>query len=202
MPPGDPPHRSQRAELPHWAPASGLTSSHYSNGGVRQLDVPASAHCARVPGTESGACFAVAGSPWPNPFPPHRPPRLAELCSGGSQVLRVRLTSHGRTSWDYGLSLAHATRWTIQRVAMRSPGSRARSFHACTGPRTPRARDGTCDSAPSDVAFRIPTRRRQPVDLDIGAQYLACVFPCQRFAPRLDCSCRLSSRTGTHDSGP
>ena len=91
----------------------------------QQLDVPASAHCARVPGTESGACFAVAGSPRPDPFPPHRPPRLAELCSGGSQVLRVRLTSHGRTSWDYGLGLAHATRWTIQRVAMRSPGSRA-----------------------------------------------------------------------------
>ena len=33
-------------------------------------------------------------TPRPHPFPPHRPPLLAELCSGGSQVLRVRGPVH------------------------------------------------------------------------------------------------------------
>ena len=62
-----------------------------------------------------------------------------------------------------------------------SPGSRAESFHACAGSSTPRrlavARDFRhCSYCLPQISTRSARRSG-----DFGAQWLACVYPCQRF---------------------
>jgi len=44
---------------------------------------------------------------------------------------------------------------------------------------------GTCNSAPEHVAFRHPYDVGTQNMKSIAAQWLACVYPCQRFAPYL-----------------
>jgi hypothetical protein len=97
---GCPPHRPGRAGLPHPVPTLGF--------GVEALLLPAPgrAHWSRFPGSASGACFALPGSPWLHPFPPLRPPPLPRFCSGASPVLRVYVTSRARSSRDCGLGLS------------------------------------------------------------------------------------------------
>jgi hypothetical protein len=65
-----PPHRSQRAALPHWAPALGHDAK------ALLLAVSAQAHVACQPGAASGAWFAGADCPWPAVFPPPPPPTV------------------------------------------------------------------------------------------------------------------------------
>src|SRR6266446_5453137 len=73
------------------------------------LDVPAPAHSARPSGSVSGTRFAVAGSLWPDRFPPSPPLPVARRCSETSQVLLVCPTSQVRSSSAYVLRLPDAS---------------------------------------------------------------------------------------------
>src|SRR5437016_1668296 len=63
-----------------------------------RLAVCAPAPVTRLLGSESGACFAGAHSPWPPPFAPPAPRRSRPLCSSASQLLWQSLTSRDRAS--------------------------------------------------------------------------------------------------------
>src|SRR6266481_6294826 len=60
--------------------------------------VCAPARVTRLPGSESGACFAGSHSPWPPPLAPPTPLRSGPLCSSASQLLWQSLTSRDRAS--------------------------------------------------------------------------------------------------------
>src|SRR5258706_15556191 len=60
--------------------------------------VCAPAPVTRLPGSESGACFAGSHSPWPPPLAPPTPLRSGPLCSSASQLLWQSLTSRDRAS--------------------------------------------------------------------------------------------------------
>jgi len=142
---GRPPHRSQRAELPHWAPTSGSDAQ-------TQPAVSGPAHCADFPGPASGVCFVGPDSPWSAAFPPHPPPVAAHrsLCSGASQVLRSCPTSWNRSSTTCPPGVLAADRATISaRPVPGSLGSRMKGLSARTGSSTTRD--------PNNLAF--------PVDL-------------------------------------
>jgi len=56
----------------------------------------------RLPGPGPGTCFADPYSPWPPPFAPPTPQRIAPLCSSASQPIWRSLTSRTATghAWD------------------------------------------------------------------------------------------------------
>ncbi len=159
------------------------------------------AHCARFPGSVSGTRFADPSCPWSGPFPPHRPPLLTEPCSGGSQVLRACPTSRGRASWGYG-------HWPFpcdptvhsRRVASRSPGSRAWSFHACTGSATARGPRRRLRWRAVRCCLPFQLQRWHPELLISRLNVPAYASPVNASTPG-PCSGRLSSRTVPHDSG-
>ena len=117
-----PPHRSQRAELPHWAPTSGVDAQTlclpYPFQRISQafgIDVgTVSWPCPRFlascpfrvvhidsdPGTVSGTWFVGTNSPWSGRFAPRSPPTTAHrnLCSSASRLLSACQTSRLRTS--------------------------------------------------------------------------------------------------------
>ena len=62
------------------------------------------------------------------------------------------------------------------------------------GSTTTPGRPGACDGAPDRVAFRAYARRRHPGKYAFAAQWLACAFPCRRFADTL--------AVPAHGSGP
>ncbi len=119
---GRPPRRSQRAELPHWAPTSGVDAQTlclpYPFQRILQafgIDVgTVSWPCPRFlasypfrvvhidsdPGTVSGAWFVGSHSPWSGRFAPRSPPTAAHrnLCSSASRLLSACQTSRLRTS--------------------------------------------------------------------------------------------------------
>jgi hypothetical protein len=76
------------------------------NSGIRlpprvsdgELTVCAPAPVTRLPGSVPGPCFAGSHSPWPPPFAPPTPQRIAPPCSSASQLLRRSLTPHVRSS--------------------------------------------------------------------------------------------------------
>ena len=114
--------RSQRAELPHWAPTSG------SDAQTLRLPYPFQrtlqvcgcdvgtiswqsprflascpfrvVHITNLSGTVSGTCFAGTNSPWSGCLAPRTPPTAAHrsLCSRASQLLSACPTSRLRTS--------------------------------------------------------------------------------------------------------
>jgi len=75
-----PPHRTVRAALPHTAPTL---------EGWRELLLLAhrSILGTLYPRTVSGECWTERCSPWPAPFSPQSPPKIALLCSSGSSIL-------------------------------------------------------------------------------------------------------------------
>ncbi len=135
----------------------------------------------RGSGSESGTRASGGRSPWPVAFPPPPPPTLLRRCSATSQVLRNRPTPHGRACRTLGHCPSPTGPPALCRGAsVGSPGSRAWSIHACSGSQTPRGRCATGTSAAHRVAFPLTIRGRRPGAGDFGAQWLACVFPCQR----------------------
>src|SRR5664279_2993179 len=87
-------------------------------------------------------------SPRAGPFPPPPPPPVPRACSAASQVLRACLTSRGRASRDYHLSVPLTARPTLlchpanhpargitttSRATTRPPGSRAWSLSYVPG---------------------------------------------------------------------
>ena len=118
---GGPPHRSQRAELPHWAPRSGPTPVHSStNRRTRSstLDAPVPALCPEH--------VVLTAFPSRCPLPSTISAAAQRPCSTASPVLRGSPTSHDRASRACGLSLPRAAR-TVPggRAIVGSPGSRA-----------------------------------------------------------------------------
>ena len=106
-----------------------------------RLAVRDPAPVSRVPGSASGACFAVSRSPRPPPFAPPTPPRPnAALFAGfiatmaGSDFSRPCIIGFGSSPSRCGPRPLVAAR-----PGARSPGSRARSVHACQGLRPRRA---------------------------------------------------------------
>jgi hypothetical protein len=75
-----PPHRTVRAALPHTAPTW---------EGLREVLLLAhrSILGTLFPRTVSGECWTERCSPWPAPFSPQAPPKIALLCSPGSSML-------------------------------------------------------------------------------------------------------------------
>ena len=190
---GRPPHRSQRAALPHWAPASDVDAEPLRGiwmvfPSPLSLDVSTPALCSRAPGTASDACFAVADSPWPGSFPPPPPqirrlgkPLPSPLCSEVSQVLRPCPTPHVRSSLDCLLRVPNAARRAIslrQTWGLPVPAYEV-SAHA-RGLRPRGARHVLANShvkvLPSVCVHDVGT----PEDCVFEAQYSACAFPCQR----------------------
>ena len=70
------------------------------------------------------------GSPRSAAFPPQPPPKVALLCSAGSQVLRHSPTPPPRACPHYGIAPSRTGLPTAQ-ARRRSPGSRACCFSAC-----------------------------------------------------------------------
>ena len=184
---GGPPRRSQRAELPHWAPGSGQTA----HGPTPRRDViNAPAPPAPLRRTRSGTwdtpdltrlCVRGVscrpGSPRLAAFPP--PPPQPSPCSAASSVLRGDPTSHARTSQACGHGLPWAARpRSTGRASVGSPGSRASRLPACKGSLTARGPPTTRDNAVSDVAFRSFGQRRHPETLISRLNDSACTYPC------------------------
>jgi hypothetical protein len=118
----NPLHRSQRAELPHWALTLGrdvqakcLPYPLHRTWQARRLNAGSSPwlcpwfptscpfrvlHIDPSPGPVSGACFARADSPWPGPFPPPPPPAgfAPVFVRRVPRYLRACPTSHSRSS--------------------------------------------------------------------------------------------------------
>ena len=110
---GGPPHRSQRAGLPHWAPRSGPTPRAGLYRGRSATELPRVPHgsCDTPPRLCVRCVRRRQHSPHATPFPPPSPHTRPqpEPCSTASPVLRGRPTSHHRASRAYDLSLPRAT---------------------------------------------------------------------------------------------
>src|SRR5262249_54233802 len=162
----------------------------------------------RFPGSEPGACFAVPHSPRSPPFAPPAPLLVAQLCSSVSQLLWQSLTSHVRSSSAMAPRLPDADQIASWRLA-----GRGISRFPCNelphmpGSSTTPGPPGGRACAPVCIAFRlrngVSTR-----DMNLcGAQWLAYVLLCRRFAAALagdsarlevdvDRSGRTEARTG------
>src|SRR6185437_13490750 len=145
-----------------------------------QLPVYDAAPVTRLPGSESGPCFAVSYSRRPHCFPPPTPPRRMPLCSSASQVL-----SAGPTSPIHSWALAHSLPHEPLRPAGEGRSETSR-FPIRRRPRMPGSADdaepaGTRSSVPVRVAFCRLESISAPNGKSFVAQWLAYVLPCQRF---------------------
>ena len=123
-----PPHRTLRAALPHTAPTLEdwrvvLLLAHRSSPGTL------------VPRAVSGIGVGVERcSPWPAPFSPQAPPKIALLCSSGSSIVWCGPTPPERACLPCGFAPSQPGLVPFRAEALqRSPGSRACCFSACTG---------------------------------------------------------------------
>ena len=195
-----PPHRSQQALLTHWAPTSGCDvqanpTCYLSYPFQRIWQIR---HFRSFPGSVSGTCFAGTNSPRSGPFPPPPPP------TGISPVFVRPLlrylwacpTSHPRTSQPCSLGIHCADPGTITAGSkVGSPGSRAKSFRACTGSLTTRGLSVSCDNETDHMAFRLIRHRRHP-----ECRYLSRLNTWPTLSP-VNAS-TATSRSPPHDSGP
>src|ERR1700724_3441184 len=132
-------------------PASG---SHLGCLTAKQLSVHGPVQGARLPGSESGACWLVPCSPRPPPFAPPTPTSVARRRSPASQLLWRGLTSHARASPASAHHLPDADQGATalaRREISRFPDKeRTHMLGSTTAPGRPGARD----DAPGHVAFR------------------------------------------------
>ena len=112
--------------------------SHLGCVTARRVTPPvcAPAPVTRCAGSAPGARGAGTHSPWPLPFAPPAPQRIAPPCSPASPLLRQGLTSHARASSASALRLPDADQNGLSPVVRRET-SRFR--------RDPFARDGVFD---------------------------------------------------------
>src|SRR6056297_1775255 len=96
-----PPHRSQHAELPHWAPASGNDAQT-----VLLPAVSCQTHVYKVPRPCVRSLFCLTDSPWPAYFSPPPPPYACchVFCSKASSILLSCPTSVNHSYQSYGFS--------------------------------------------------------------------------------------------------
>ena len=155
-----PPDRSQRAELPHWAPALGNDAQSLLKIGMFSYPIalPAvsvSAHFAGLTGSVSGTWVAETDSPRPVPFPPLPPQTAAHRgpCSEASPVLWDCLTSHVRSSLSCSLGIHSAD--LSMRPNVGPPGSRARSLCMCPRSLTTQGSTASHSIDTASVAFHL-----------------------------------------------
>ncbi len=80
-------------------------------------------------------------SPWPAPFSPQAPPKIAPLCSSGSSIVWCGPTPLERARPPSGFALSRTGLIPFRVEALqRSPGSRACCFSACAGSQTTQGR--------------------------------------------------------------
>ena len=76
-------------------------------------------------------------SPWPAPFSPQAPPKIALLCSSGSSIVWRGPTPPERARPPCGFGPSQTGLFPLRAEALqRSPGSRACCFSACAGSKT------------------------------------------------------------------
>src|ERR1039457_3233024 len=89
------------------------------------------------PRTVSGWCWVERCSPWPAPFSPQSPPKIALRCSSGSSILWRGPTPPERARPPCGFAPSRTGIPPFRAEALqRSPGSRACCFSACPGSKT------------------------------------------------------------------
>ena len=144
---GGPPHRSVREELPHTALALDQRQTAISRWRMPASPIPC------TPGTASGASkvwstFSLAGS-LPSTDSAAGTPALFARFAGTMNPVRLPSNVHvGRTAG--GPSPTVPRRYPARKL-LGSPGSRAVSFHACTGSSTPQRQK----AARANVAFHV-----------------------------------------------
>src|SRR4030095_4821367 len=108
---------------------------------------------------------------------------LPEAVLASRNPIRGRPTPHRRACRPYGFSPSSTVPHCHPvRASAGPPGSRAWSFPTCLGSLTPRCRrTARAYRCPSCCLPRIKTRSAHRSG-DFGAPYLACAYPCQRFA--------------------
>jgi len=90
-----------------------------------------------VPRSVSGWCWVVRCSPWPAPFSPQAPLKIALLCSSGSSIVWCGPTPPERARPHCGFAPSRTGLLPLRAEALqRSPGSRACCFSACAGSKT------------------------------------------------------------------
>src|SRR6266542_6836432 len=155
--------------------------------------VCAPAPVTRLPGSESGACFAGSHSPWPPPFAPPAPRRSRPLCSSASQLLWQSLTSRDCASSATAPRLPDADRRQLPNgrsrdlpVPVQGASAHARFFdHAGSF--------GPCDGA-SETCCLPRSKQRRHRGLAFAAQWLAYALPYRRFVGVLtDANARLGA---------
>jgi hypothetical protein len=142
-------------------------------------------------GAESGLCFAIPHFSRSHRFPPSTPQRASPSCSPTSSVLPVSLTSPARTSSASALRLPDAGRRRIPPPAVKLEISRfPRKERACMpgSPTTP-GRPRACAGARRRIAFRYTDSVGTRNQFSFAAQWLACMYPCRRFADTLTDAC-------------
>jgi hypothetical protein len=125
-----PPHRTVRAALPHTAPT-------LEDWREVLLLAHRSIHGTLHPRTVSGWCWLEQCSPWPAPFSPQAPPKIALPCSSGSSIVWRGPTPPKRARPPCGFTPSRTGLVPFRAEALqRSPGSRACCFSACAGSST------------------------------------------------------------------
>ena len=185
--------RSRPAPSRSPAPA-GLTTEVWNDPKVPEITcVEPGARPTMESGAGSGRRDRRASSPWPARFPPPPPRPVTRRCSTASSVLPSCPTSRGRSSSPYVLGLHDAAcdaRRLRQPRDLPVPGRGAFAHARGLRPRGVPARLARAVRRvwPSAYLYGVGTPkwpRLAPWVIHFTAQYPACTFPCQRFAPAL-----------------
>jgi hypothetical protein len=175
-----PPHRSVRAALPHTAPTLEIGE----NAATR---TPLSPGNTRSPRCVGDGCGVERCSPWPAPFSPQAPPKIALLCSSGSSIVWRGPTPLERARPPCGFAPSRAGLVPFRPEALqRSPGSRACCFSACAGSSTTQDRQSTRDYRDTAV---LPSSNQERVGVLVlrfsKLNSPAHRYPCLRFKRHL-----------------
>ena len=155
------------------------------------LRVHAPVPLACFPGSVSGAWPVASRVPLGQPLPSTASAdRSSRLCSAASSVLWVCPTSRRRTCRRTALPSRPAHPISEAFGISRFPCKEFPHMHRVSDRAGPRS---LAHNGRVRVAFRIRSTASAPRICDFAAQYLVCVYPCQRFA---------CPSTTAHDSGP
>src|SRR5436853_7792973 len=118
------------------------------------------------------------------------PQRIAPPCSSASQLLWRSLTPHVRASSATAPRLPDADQASNAPVVGRGVSRFPRKEHACVpGSSTTPGRPSACVGALGHIAFHYTDSVGTRNQFSIAAQWLACTFPCRRFANILTDAC-------------
>jgi hypothetical protein len=182
--------QSARAGLSPARPSSSFTAPYGSHlrGVTRRVAPPTPLHpgLTRFPRAVSGECGRKRCSPWPAPFSPQAPPKMALHASSASSILGRGPTPPERARLPGGFAPSPTGLAPLPAEALqRSAGSRACCFSACAGSKTTQdrwlarvLRQPSCCLPPSG-------ERRHPNFAFFEAQYPAHRYPGLRFKPHL-----------------